>query len=547
MGTRFDRKLRNARVRCSLNVLLEQLGLLLALAGIAAALAVLTERALAIRFVQPWNFLAFLGAAGLVGAVLCFLKRPSRVKVAVLLDERLATRERFSTALMMAGSDDPFARAACREAHEAAEGVDARGRFPIRPSRRWAWAAAFWTVFGGVALFLPDLDVMGYGAQQKKEQERLNQLAKVKTEVKETTAVLMSAVKQLDEQKLADDLTKLGDLNKAAQPADVQREAIRKLGDMAEQIKKMQEDQRVQAAKELESMLRHLRGSPQGLNNEINQALAKGDFGKAAELLNELRKQLEEGKLSEADKKALAGQLQDLGKQLDKLAAQQKAMEEALDKAGLDKKLAGLDEQKLREALKKAGLTDKQIEELVNKCKACQQACAQCRKLGKAMVGAGGGLLEGELVLGELAGIGEKLSDMEAAAQRLALIQKALEEIDGAVACLGQCPGDKAGLKLQPWAGPGPGGPAFGPRETGPETPVSHQKTGVKNQSAEGPIIASWYIKGPQVKGEAKRKLVEVVQAAKDRAAEAVSDNRIPREHQPVVKKYFSEMEKAGE
>lgn len=548
MKAAFDRKLRRVCFRCSLNVLLEQLGLVLVLGGTAAALAVLTERALAVRFIEPRNLQVFLGAVVLAGGVLWFLKRPSRMKAALLLDERLATRERFSTAMLVAGSDDPFARAACREAHEAAERTDPKGQFPIKPSRRWGWAVAVWMVFGGVALFLPDLDLMGYGAQRTQQQEKEKQLAKVKAEVKERTQVLASMVKELGDAKLAADLAKLGDLEKSARPADVRREAIRKLGDLAERIKKMKEDARVRGAEELKSMLKRLRGSPKGLNNEINQALAKGDFKRAAELLRQLQKQLEEGKLSGADKDALAGQLRDLGKQLDDLAKQQKALEDELQQAGLDKKLAELDEEQLREALKKAGLTDEQIEQLMKKCKACQQACNMCGKLGEAMFGCGRGLLEGELVLGEMAGICDQLSDLEAMSQRLALVRASLDEIDDAIACLGACEGGNAGLRLQlRLSGPGAGGPAFGPRATGPEEAVSLKQTGVKNKAGEGPVIASWYFKGEQIKGESKRKLEDVVQAAKDRAAEAVSENRIPREHQPVVKKYFDEMEKSGE
>jgi len=66
----------------------------------------------------------------------------------------------------------------------------------------------------------------------------------------------------------------------------------------------------------------------------------------------------------------------------------------------------------------------------------------------------------------------------------------------------------------------------------------------VKNKSSAGPVIASWYFKGEQVKGESKRKYQEVVEAARDRAAEAITDKQVPREYQKTVMDYFKRMEK---
>ena len=59
-------------------------------------------------------------------------------------------------------------------------------------------------------------------------------------------------------------------------------------------------------------------------------------------------------------------------------------------------------------------------------------------------------------------------------------------------------------------------------------------------------MIASWYFKGSQVKGDAQRGFSEVVQAARDSAAEAISENQIPYKYEEAVKKYFGQLEQSS-
>ncbi|KKM07293.1 hypothetical protein LCGC14_1735340, partial [marine sediment metagenome] len=91
----FDRRLRGVRHRWAANVLLKQVGAILILVGAVAALAVLTERVLATRFVEGWHVLAAFGAGLLAAGGLWLTRRPSRMQAAMLLDKRLSTRERF--------------------------------------------------------------------------------------------------------------------------------------------------------------------------------------------------------------------------------------------------------------------------------------------------------------------------------------------------------------------------------------------------------------------------------------------------------------------
>ena len=72
------------------------------------------------------------------------------------------------------------------------------------------------------------------------------------------------------------------------------------------------------------------------------------------------------------------------------------------------------------------------------------------------------------------------------------------------------------------------------------------QKTKVEGPQKDGPVVASWLIKGSQVKGESKKQLQDVIQASRDAAAEAIQDNEIPRKYEGAVKKYFGDLEESA-
>ncbi len=86
----------------------------------------------------------------------------------------------------------------------------------------------------------------------------------------------------------------------------------------------------------------------------------------------------------------------------------------------------------------------------------------------------------------------------------------------------------------------------YGPRSIDETGETSTKKTRMKNEPGQGPVIASWYFKASQVKGEAMRDYSEVVQEGRDSAAEAISDNIIPRRYEESIKKYFGQLEQSG-
>ena len=545
----FEKKLRRVRFRCSTNLLLEQLGRVFAAAGVIGILTVLTERLLALSVINSWTLWGFLALVIALALLSWLFNQPSRMQVALLLDQRLKLNERFSTTLAMAESQDPFARAACQEARQTAQHLRPKGYFPIKPPKFWLYATSTWFIVGILFLFMPQKDLLGFLKKEQEQQEQARQVQLAQKDIKQTTSAVKLAVKQLGNPELDAELAKLTEMPKGAKPDIAKRQAIRKLGDIGDKLKKMQSNMQLGSVELMQRMFKQLRSLPNAFSQQLRLALAQGNFNQASNLMKQFQKQLLEGKLSEQQRKALSQQLQDLARQLQELARKNEQFEAELEKLGMSKKLAKLNEEQLRKALQKQGLSPEKIEQLLQKMAACRSACSRCSGIGKAMAacGAGAGGLSGD----ELAAVAEQLDELEAIRQQIMLTQATLEEIDRAIGRLGQgmcqglgCQGPfREGLAER--YGPGTGGPGrgYGPRASDETGQTSTKKTRIKNKTGQGPVVASWYFKGTQVKGQAKRDFSEVIQAGRDSAAEAISENQIPRRYEESVKKYFSQLE----
>lgn len=545
----FRQKVRAVRVRCSINLFLRHAGRVLAIGGGAIALATLVERLFAVPVMVPWVIWALSGTAAAAILLFWLLGLPGRMQASLLLDERLKLHERFSTTLALAACDDPFARAARAESMQRIQRADLRGHFPIGLSRSWYYGAGTWVVAIGLLLYMPQKDLFGFLNKQRQQEAQAQQLTEAQTEVKDALEPVKAVIKELDDPALEKELEKLDELAKAGDPQELKREAIKTLGDLSEKIKQMQGGAEMQVGDILQRMLKQLHGSPEPFSQQIRMALAKGDFSQAANLMRQLQKQLSEGALSDQQRQQMAEQLQRLGEELKKLAAQQRELEEELEKLGLDKKLAQMSEQQLRQTLQKQGLKSEQIEQLLQKMAASQAAAGRCSGLAQAMAacGEGAGGLSGD----ELSGAIEQLDALDTLEQQMIQLQAGLNELSRCMGSLGEgmCDGIggqspfREGQANRYGSGSGGPGQGYGPRDSDEEGQFGTKTTRVTGKSDQGPVIAGWYFKDTQVKGEARRDFAEVVEAGRARAADAISENQIPRKYEEAVKKYFGQLE----
>lgn len=543
----FHKKIRAVQVRCGLNLLLQQIGRILAVAGVLAGLVVLVQRLLAVVILSPLVLWVFWGVVGVVVLFLWLVRLPSRMEVSLLLDERLGLRERFSTTLALANSDDPFAQAARAESLAVVQRVSLRGHFPIGLSRSWYYGAGTWLIAIAMVFLLPQKDLLGLMNKKQQQEQQTKQVEQAKAEVKQTTDAVKAVVEKLDDPALAEELKKLQGLAQAEQPEQIKREAIKTLGDLADKLKQMQDSARIDTANMMQQMLQKLHGSRDPFSQQVRMALAKGDFAQAASMLAQLQSELNTGSLPEDKRKELATQMQELAKELAKLAEQKSLVEGELAKLGLDKQLAQAGPEQLRQALQKQGLKPEMIDRLLKKVEACQGASARCSGLGQALGAAAGTGQGGGLAPDDLSGVIDELNSLDAMQQQALLLKASLAEVSNCLAGLGQGMGGQSQWQIGPGGGQGDGiGLSTGDHSITSDPLIANKTAKAPSRGEDGPIVASWYFRDTQVKGQAQRTFAEVVQAGRATAAEALSENQIPRRYEDAVKAYFNQLEKNG-
>src|SRR5207342_641617 len=114
-----------------------------------------------------------VGVCALISALWAGLTRPSREQAAVAIDEKLRLKEKFSTAIYVRPSSDPFAMAAVRDAERTAEHVDLAKQFPIAFPK-----PAYTTIILGccafmLAQFVTPLSLFGQKTLDPKKPETL--------------------------------------------------------------------------------------------------------------------------------------------------------------------------------------------------------------------------------------------------------------------------------------------------------------------------------------------------------------------------------------
>jgi hypothetical protein len=551
MHARIGRAIRQARLRWDADLLLNLLGGFLAGAGIVLALMILVERLLAVTTLTPPIGWTLAAAVVLCWAGVWLVRRPTAMQVAIAVDERLKLAERISTAIAIQGRSEPFAQAAYQETVEKTESIRIPEHFPIRFKRPWGYGIASWAVVLLISVFVPQYDLLGRLREERQTDELAQQQQQVQTQIRQTTTLVQQAVEQLGKSELQDELADLKQAS-AANPDEMKRQAIRKLGDLSEQIKQMQAGMKPESMEAMETALRQLRPVAEAFSQQFEQALAKGNFQKAAEVLAQMQKDLQQSKLSEEQKQQLAKQLGELSKQLQGLAQNKSGLEKTLEQMGLDKKLAQMDPKQMQQSLQKLGLTPEQIQKLMEQAQACQGACDKLGQLAAAMAAAGanGAGMSGQ----DLENLAAQLNALDNLQQQMKLSEATLKQIYSAMQCLGE--GMCQGQGQCPWKegesnrrGRGSGGPGQGegPRDSDTEGQTGTTSTRVQGPSGQGPAVASWFVKGSQVKGEAKKEFGQAVSAGSSAAQEAISDNQIPRKYEESIKKYFGQLEKVGD
>jgi hypothetical protein len=489
---------------------------------------------------ETWMLFAIAGACGLaLAAVIAALSGPSKLDAAVAIDRVFHLNERLSTALTLPTdwTETPAGRAVLADAVKHMTDLDVRPAFGPRLPRL-AWVPLIPAALAVVVLFVPELAQMR--AQAKSTDQRIDR----KLVVEETKALgkrIASQRKDIEKSKFPEAEKLLAEIEKAtddlakAPPAQKDKAlvALNKLSDALEDRKKQ-----LGSPEQINRQLQQLKDmANQGPADQFAKDLMKGDFMKAVNELKKIQEQLKSGKMSEADKKALKEQLGEMSKQLQKLASLEQRKQQ-LEEA---KKSGALSKEQFEQEMAKLNEQAKSLQKLSQMAGKLAQAQEQMQKGDMQKAAETLGMTQQQL--SELAKNAEELASLDST---LADLQDAKNGMTGdGMNQLGEAL-DRFGMgrgNLNNGNGLGRGRGA-GDRPEAPDQ-TSTYTTKVKQQLGKGKAVAEGTApSNTPIKGQSVIDVQGEIEAATGNAADALNNQKIPRNIEKHIRGYFDQINK---
>ena len=475
----------------------------------------------------------------LIAALIAIFTGPSRLDAAVAIDHAFHLNERVSTALTLPSDlrETSAGHALLADARKKLADLDVTAEFGPKLPRR-AWVVLIPASLAVSMLFVP-------AWIQRTVQAKTETKVDTKALAKQTEAL----TKKIASQRQAIDKEKFPEAEKLLAQIEKKAEDLAKAPPAQKDKLLVEMNKLTDALKERKKQL----GSPDQVNRQLQQLkemgqngpadqfakeLAKGDFKKAAEQLKELQQKLETGKMTEAEKKALKEQLAEMAKKLDEVAN----MEER--------------KKQLDQALKNGGLSKEQYEREMEKLKQQSKSLKQLEQLAGKLGQAAGGPQEGRHQAGRR-GAGHDPAaarpDGQAARgdgstrQRDGRRQDAKNGMsEDGMNQLGQMMNGMGSMdSMRRGMGQGLGrGRGQGDRPEAPDETATYT-TKVQQQIRKGKAVFQGFTQpGKTVKGESVIDIQGEIEAATASAADALSNQKIPKNVEKHIRAYYDQINK---
>lgn len=492
-------------------------------AGVLAAVAALAMAFLPVEFDRLPVAAGLLALSVPAGLIRFSMRKRSMTATAVAADQRLKLKEKISSALEFAASDDPdetrreWKRAAMMDAYRAVQRFDARRAFPWTHPKEagWMWAPALGLF---IALFLlPQFGLLPGAneaeaktmAEAERIEKDLSAFLQKQTIEREAEEKERSEAARLNEeiQKLATKLSK-GQIEK--------REAMASLSSMEQEWQKRRES----LMERIPQVNPGADPSMKKLTGGLMKQLQNGDFESASKTMQTLQKQVKMGTLSPEDLKRLGEEMKQLSGLMDMNLPLSKLLEGLSDTLGTGDmqltqnalKMAEGELMDINETLEQMALLEAALKDLKNAKLAMSGKQGQCKKCGS------------------------------------------LFNSDGE--CSGSCSGN--GNKPSPFAKTGPwkagdsrnqgagmGGPGIGRGGNAPfaETSVQTTPEQLRSKMLNGPITGILPVDGQGVFVDATLEGGEALFEYTQAAEEALEKEQVPAMYRQPVRAYFDSLQ----
>jgi hypothetical protein len=487
-----------------------------------------------------WMPFAVAGALAVVIATGCaIVSGASRLDAAVAIDRVFHLNERVSSAWTLPADlrETPAGRAVIGDAALKLAGLDVAAEFGLRLPRR-AWILLIPATAAVMLLFAPAWVPSSVQAMTKEavDTKALTQQAEALTKKIASQRQTLDKQKFPEADKLLATIAKKTDELAKAPPAAKDKLMV-ELNALTDALKDRQKQ--LGSPEQVNRQLKQLKelGS-QGPADQFAKDLARGNFEKAASELKRLQEKLASGKMSEAEKKALKDQLNEMAKKIHELAnleQRKKQLEEARKNGGITQQQYEREMQKLQEQSK--GLA--QLKQLANQLSKAQQALEKgdSQKAAQAM----------GMTHQQLAEMAKQLEEMQSLDAAMAEVQDAKSGMSGDG--MNQLGDDlnRLGLNFGMRRGNGNGmrrGRGEGDRPEAPDETALYT-TKVQQQLKKGrAVLQGFTTPGKTVKGESVIDIQGEIEAGTSAAADALSNQKIPRNIEKHVRAYYDQLNK---
>ena len=490
-----------------------------------------------------WLPLAIAGGASfLIASLVASFSGPSRVDAAVAIDREFGLNERLGTALTLPTDlrETQAGRAVIADTIRHLKDLDVAEKFPLGMPRR-AWLPLLPAMVAAGLVFAPTWTtaILKAKATETKiiDSEVISEKAKML--VKKTAAKRQ----EMNKEKFAETEKLLAQIEKAAEelakaPPAAKDKALMELNKLTDAVQQRQKQvgSPEQLAKQLQQ-LKDLTGG--GPGEKFAKELSKGDFGKASLELKKLQEKMASGKMTEPEKKQLQAQLAEMKKQLNDVANMEQRKKQLEDA----KKNGGLSEEQYKKEMDKLNQQSKQMDalkQLAEKLEKVEQALdkGDIKKAAEAL-----GMSKDQL--SEMA---EKMQELETLDGAMAELQEAKDGMTGeGMNQLGEKLGmGKGSRESRNRQGLGKGR-GEGDRPEAKDD-VNTYQTQVKQQIGKGKAVFEQFVPPTGLrKGESKIEMAGEVEAATALSAEALTNQKVPKDREKHIRGYFDRISKGQE
>jgi hypothetical protein len=492
-----------------------------------------------------WVPFAVGGGIGLlIAATIALLTGPSRVDAAVAIDRSFHLNERLSTTLTLPEDlrETPAGRALIADTLRHIGDLDIGAKFGLHLPRA-AWVPLIPGLMAAGVLLAPEW--ASTKARATSRPMDAQEQAKVSKQAKSLGGKVEKTRKDLDKSKFGEADKLLAEIEKAADklakaPPAEKDKAMVELNKLTDALKDRQKQlgSTQQISKQLQQ-LKDLTG--QGPAEDFAKDMAKGDFAKAAQDLKKLQEKLTSGKMTDAEKKELRGQLEEMKKQLEKLA-------------NLEQR-----KKQLEQAYKNGGLTKDQYEQQMAKLQDQSKQLKKLEQMAQQLAQAGAQLSKNDMkkAADALGASQKELEEMAKQASELETLDQALADLQDAKNGMASDSMNQLGEQLEgmgalgqgnrPGNGNGMGrGRGQGDRPEAADNTNAYN-TKVKQQYTKGKVVVEGFAPpSKQSKGESVIIDQERIEQAQGVAAEALSNQKVPKSVEKHVLGYFDQVRKGN-